>query len=64
MIYRWINDGRKSDTHTLNPDHVSRLDIFIIEQALVQDAEGRYIINDEIRETLLTADDEVIDVVL
>ena len=64
MIYKWINGEQKTDTYTKNPDHVSRLDMFIAERALLQDADGRYIINDEIRETLLTADDEVIDVVL
>ena len=55
MIYKWINNGQKTDTYTSNPDHVSRLDAFIIERALVKNADGRYIINDEIRETILTA---------
>jgi len=55
MIYKWINNGKKSDTYTNNPDYISRLDVFIAESELEQDEDGRYIINDEIRETILNA---------
>jgi hypothetical protein len=60
MIYKWINtdNGQKSGTHTNNPDYIARLDSFIADSDIKQDEQGRYIINDEIRETILTADDD------
>jgi hypothetical protein len=57
MIYKWINtdNGQKSGTHTNNPDYIARLDSFIADSDIKQDEQGRYIINDGIRETILTA---------
>ena len=57
MIYRWINtdNGQKSGTHTNNVDYITRLDAFIAESGIPQDTDGRYIINDEIREQILNA---------
>ena len=60
MIYKWINtdNGQKSGTHTNNVDYITRLDAFIADSDIKQDEQGRYIINDGIRETILTADDD------
>ena len=57
MIYRWINtdNGQKSGTHTNNVDYITRLDSFIADSDIKQDEQGRYIINDGIREQILNA---------
>ena len=62
MIYKWINtdSNQSSETFTDNVDYIARLDIFITENNIEQDEQGRLIINDEIRATILEGLDDVV----
>ena len=62
MIYKWINvdNGQSSTTKTTNADHIARLDAFIAENKIEKDDEGRYIVNDEIRDVILGGLDVVL----
>ena len=62
MIYKWINtdSNQSSETFTDNVDYIARLDIFITESNIEQDEQGRLIINDEIRATILEGLDDVV----
>ena len=57
MIYKWINtdSNQSSETFTDNVDYIARLDVFITESNIEQDEQGRFIINDEIRDMILNA---------
>ena len=62
MIYKWINtdSNQSSKTFTGNTDYIARLDIFITESNIEQDEQGRYVINDEIRDMILGGLDDVV----
>ena len=62
MIYKWINtdSNQSSETFTDNVDYIARLDIFITESNIEQDEQGRFIVNDEIRDMILEGLDDVV----
>jgi len=62
VIYKWINtdSNQSSKTFTDNVDYIARLDIFITESNIEQDEQGRFIINDEIRDMILGGLDDVV----
>ena len=62
MIYKWINtdSNQISKTFTNNANYIARLDAFIEENNIEQDIEGRYIIDDVIRDIMLGGVENVV----